>query len=72
MMAGFILSSLLLKRMLHSKEDVSLNTYTVSNARETALWTSQIHELQMALNMESYRLASVCTSFSGNEADCVV
>ena len=72
MMAGFMISSLLLKRMLHSKEDVSLNTYTVSNAKETALWISQLHELQMALNMESYRFASVCTSFSGNEADCMV
>jgi hypothetical protein len=61
---------LLLKLNLHSKEVVSLNTVTVSNAMEPALLGMQLHVSQIPLNNWSYNLASAYTSFSAtNFAD---
>ena len=59
MISGLELISLLLSKLkLHSKEAVSLKRVTASNTMEPALLGMHLHDSQMALNTWSYNLAS--------------
>jgi hypothetical protein len=53
-----LISLLLLKLKLHSKEAASLKTVTASKTMEPALLGMHLHDSQMALNTWSYNFAS--------------